>query len=113
MDPRRNIQRPAPEQQRSIMAQAHEVMFMATKMGISTIGCSGVSFIAIGISAWIAELSELDSEATSDMLRSLAVIQDPSKSDAERAMAEANRKDAVKRIHAAADLAFAQEGGRA
>ncbi|WP_422074156.1 hypothetical protein [Tranquillimonas rosea] len=85
----------------------------ATQDGATTIGCTGASFVILGLGIWASELVELDPKASARMLRSLADIYDPATNDTKKMHAEKKRRAAVDRILAAVDLDMAQPDGRA
>lgn len=112
-DPRKPINRPPQTDQDQARAIAHSVLMMATSEGAKAVGCTGASFVIMGIGIWAAELSELDQKATSQMLRSLGDLYDPSSNHAKKQNAEKKRRAAVNKLFAALDLEMAAPGGNA
>lgn len=82
-----------------------------TDLGSRAVGCTGASFVTMGIGIWAAELAELDARATAILLRALADIMDPKSTPGGRAEAENRRQYAVKMLHRAVDLAMSKTGG--
>ncbi|RNF35108.1 hypothetical protein A7A09_008855 [Paracoccus methylarcula] len=88
-------------------------MLECTRLGARVAGCTGASFVTLGIGIWAAELAEQDGRATAILLRALADIMDPKNKPAAKAGAEARRQYAVKQLHRAVDVAMSHAEGRA
>lgn len=110
---RKTVRRPDKEEQDRQRALALEYLLAVTEEGSKALGCTGASFVLIGLGIWIEELSELDRRATAQMLRAIADIHDPGSNDIKKAKAEKKRRHAVERIFAALDLVMAEPTGRA
>ncbi|EEX09598.1 hypothetical protein SL1157_1640 [Ruegeria lacuscaerulensis ITI-1157] len=113
MDPRKPIIRPDKEAQDAARQVAYDYLTAATIGGAKAIGCTGASFVIIGISLWLAELDELDPRATSQMLHALSVLHDPKANPTQKARAERRRKAAVDKLFAAVDLMMNPAEGKA
>ncbi len=92
---------------------AYDHLTTATISGAQAIGCTGASFVIIGISLWLEELNELDPRATSQMLSALSVIHDPKANLTQKARAERRRRAAVDKLFAAVDLTMNPAEGEA
>lgn len=112
-DPRKPIHRPDAEQQDRVRRIAHSHLLSVTEEGARAIGCTGASFVILGLGMWTGELAELDRKAAAQMLRALADLYDPASNDARKIRAEKKRRAAVTRLLAAVDLDMAEPGGRA
>lgn len=112
-DPRKPVNRPDPAAQDAVRSMAHAYLLDVTALGSKAIGCTGVSFVLMGIGIWAAELSELDRKAVAMLFAALSVIYDPSASDAQKMRAERKRRKAVNRLFAALDLEMTPAQGRA
>ncbi|OWU80453.1 hypothetical protein ATO1_08900 [Phaeobacter sp. 22II1-1F12B] len=84
-----------------------------TEEGAKNIGCTGASFVILGLGIWAEELAELDGKASAQMLRALADLYDPTSNQPKKFNAEKKRRSAVDRLLAAVDLDMATPGGRA
>ncbi len=103
MDPRKPVICPDKEAQDAMRQVAYKHLTTATQNGSQDLGCTGASFVIIGISLWLADLNELDPRATSQMLAALSAIYDPKANPAQKARAERRRKAAVDKLFAAVD----------
>lgn len=112
-DPRKEVRRPDLDQQNAMRDRALGHLLKCTEAGAKDLGCTGASFVLIGIGIWLSETAELDARATSQMLEALAKLYDPNSNDRQRARAEKKRRAAVSRIFAALDVAMADPAGRA
>lgn len=112
-DPRKPVVRHSPQQQAADRQLAYDHLCSVTEQGAKALGCTGASFVILGIGIWAQEIAELDPKAAAQMLRSIADIYDPAVNDTGKARAERKRRAAVNRIFNALDLQMAQPGGRA
>lgn len=112
-DPRKPIRRPDADGQEAVRQIVLAHLLEATEAGAWSIGCTGASFVIMGIGIWCSELVELDARATAQMLRAVADIYGPAVNDAGKVRAENKRRAAVNRLLAAVDLDMATPGGRA
>jgi hypothetical protein len=112
-DPRKPVHQPDPNAQDSVREIAYRHLLAVTELGAREIGCSGASFVMIGLGIWAAELHDLDPKAAAQLLRSLATLYDPKASDNQKRAAEKKRHAAVTRLHAAVDLDMATPKGEA
>lgn len=103
-DPRKPVHRPQQADQDAARQIAHACLMAATSEGAKMVGCTGASFVIMGIGIWAAELCELDQRAVSKMFEALAVIYDPSANDRQKIKSEKSRRAAVDKIFAALDL---------
>lgn len=99
--------------QDAVRSIAHAHLIEATEKGARAIGCTGASFILMGLGIWAAELSELDQRAVSRLLAALSVIFDPTANPRQKDRAERQRRKAVADILAALDLHMSPTEGRA
>lgn len=113
MDPRKTIIRPDQEAQNAMRQIALAHLRAVTEEGAKAIGCTGASFVVMGIAIWGAELAELDARAAAQMMRAIGDLYDPASSAAKKAHAEKKRRAAVTRLFAALDLEMARPEGRA
>lgn len=113
MDPRKPIHRPDEGSQDIIRQIAHAHLMECTTMGAKALGCSGASFVMLGIAIWAAELAELDRRAAAQMLAAIADLYDPASNDTKKRHAEKRRRQAVDRLHAAVDISMAKPAGTA
>lgn len=113
MDPRKPVHQPAEELQITVRDIARAHLLAVTETGARAIGCSGASFVMIGMALWAAEMAELDPKATAKLLRSLGTIYDPKSSDNQKRAAEIMRHAAVKQLHYAVDIDMAKSEGKA
>ena len=97
----------------AVRAIIHAHLIECTDIGARAVGCTGASFVTMGIGIWAAELAELDGRATAILLRALADIMDPKNTPAAKAAAESRRQYAVQMLHQAVDLAMNKAEGRA
>lgn len=112
-DPRKPIVRPDPETQEVQREIAYAHLIECTTQGARSIGCTGASFVILGLRIWAQELAELDGKASAQMLRALADIFDPSSNHKKKLHAEKKRRAAVQRLLAAVDLDMSTPSGRA
>lgn len=112
-DPRKPVHRPDASDQVTVREIAYRHLLAVTELGAREIGCSGASFVMIGLGIWAAELHELDPKAAAQLLRSLATLYDPKASDNQKRAAEKKRRAAVTRLHAGVDLDMAMPKGGA
>ncbi len=111
MDPRKPVATPDAQAADIARATAYRYLRLATEQGSQAIGCTGASFVLMGIGLWALELAELDAKAASRLLSALATIVDPKKNPRQKAHAEEERKKAVRAILAALDLEMATPKG--
>ncbi len=112
-DPRKPVHRPDVAAQDAARQIAYAHLLAVTEEGASAIGCSGASFVILGLGIWAGELHELDPRAASQMLRSLADIYDPASGETKKIHAEKKRRAAVDRLLAAVDLDMSKPAGTA
>lgn len=112
-DPRKPVHRPRTANQDHARKVAHGVLMVATSEGASAVGCTGASFVIMGMGIWATELAELDAKATAQMLRSLGDLYDPASNAGKKRNAEKKRRAAVNKIFAALDLEMATPSGTA
>lgn len=112
-DPRKGTRHVAGPAAEEIRHTIHSYLLATTTMGAQAVGCTGASFVTMGIGIWAAELAELDPKATGVLLRALADKVDPKATPAARAAAEGRRRYAVDQLHKAVDLAMTRTEGRA
>lgn len=110
-DPRKLVRRLEPEQADAIRNVVHQHLLAATDVGARAIGCTGASFVVVGLGVWARELSELDARATARYLRAVADILDPRMNDNQKRRAEQERSKAVREIYAALDLEMSEPEG--
>lgn len=91
----------------------HAHLLECTSLGARAVGCTGASFVTMGMGIWAAELAELDGRATAILLRALSDIMDPKNKPATKAEAENRRQYAVKQLHLAVDMKMTRPEGRA
>lgn len=113
-DPRKPTLTPETRQQadetrKVILSQ----LYQCTQRGCTRLGCSGVSFVTMGMGLWTAELAKLDGRAAAKLMRALADMFDPESSIETKDQAEQDRSDAARELHIALDLLIAEEGGTA
>jgi len=111
MDPRKPVQRPDPDMQGAIRGRVYEHLLAVTEAGARSIGCTGASFVIMGVGIWGAELSELHPRAAAQMMRALADIYDPATNPTQKARAEKKRCAAVNKLLATVDLHMANPRG--
>jgi hypothetical protein len=112
-DPRKPIVRPDGPQQEVARDIANTHLLTATKEGAEALGCTGASFVILGVGMWISELAEVDPKAAAQMLRSLADLHDPATNNTGKLRAEKKRRSAVVKLLATLDLEMAKPVGRA
>ena len=112
-DPRKPIHRPSNDEQDRVRRIALDHLLAVTEEGAKSIGCTGTSFVILGLGIWAKELAELDSKASAQMLRALADLYDPTMNETGKIRAEKKRRSAVHKLLAAVDLDMATPGGRA
>jgi|GEM_PF-3026389 len=112
-DPRKPVHHRAGDEGAGVRKIIHAHLIECTRHGARSLGCTGASFVTMGIGIWAAELAELDGRATAKFLRALADIMEPGHSPVQKQNAEAKRQHAVRRILAAVDLAMNSTEGRA
>lgn len=112
-DPRKPIERPDAKRQDMVRRVVHGHLMECTEKGSRALGCTGASFVIIGLGIWAAELSELDQKAAAQMLGAMAVLFDPASNDAQKRRAEKKRQVAVDRLFASLDLEMSTPGGSA
>lgn len=112
-DPRKPVHRPDQATQDAMRKIAYEHLLAITEQGSKAMGCTGASFVILGIGIWGSELAELDAKAAAQMLRSIADLYDPSSNETKKIRAEKKRKAAVNRLLAALDLEMATPEGQA
>lgn len=112
-DPRKYIDRSTGEAATDLREKAHRHLVEATQNGAQDIGCTGASFVMIGLGIWTSELMELDARATSRLMHALSVFADPDASKTKKAHAERKRAAAVNRLFAALDLEMSAPTGTA
>ena len=112
-DPRRPIRRPDEQEQERVRNTVHDHLLEITSKGAESIGCTGASFVMMGIGVWAAELAELDQKATAQLLSALGDLYNPASNDGQRRRAEKRRRQAVEKLHAAVDISMATPGGTA
>jgi two-component SAPR family response regulator len=112
-DPRRPIRRPDEDEQDRVRNIVHTHLLEVTAKGAKAVGCTGASFVMMGMGVWAAELSELDQKATAQLLSALGDLYHPASNDGQKRRAEKRRRQAVERLHAAIDIAMATPGGSA
>ena len=113
MDPRKKVIRPDADAQDAMREIALAHLMSATEAGSKALGCTGASFVVLGISIWGGELAGLDARAAAQMMRAIGDIYDPATSVARKAHAEKKRRAAVNRLFAALDLEMAKPEGQA
>lgn len=111
-DPRKTVYRPDADTQNAAREIALAHLIGATEEGAKAIGCTGASFVILGIGIWTSELAELDGRASAQMLRALADLYDPASNHTKKQHAEKKRRAAVSRLFAALDLDMATPAGR-
>lgn len=112
-DPRRPIRTPDQEEQSRVRGVVHDHLLEVTSKGAKAIGCTGASFMMMGMGVWAAELAELDAKATAQLLSALGDLYHPGSNDGQKIRAEKRRRQAIVKLHAAVDLAMAEPGGAA
>ena len=113
MDPRKPIHRPDEATQSAARDMAYAHLLAVTEEGARSIGCTGASFVIMGMGIWGGELSELHPRAAAQMMRALADIYDPATNPTQKARAEKKRRAAVDKLLAAVDLDMADPRGSA
>ncbi len=113
VDPRKPVHTPDEGQQALVRKIVHQHLMTCTAAGAQEIGCSGASFVMLGIAEWVSELAYLDPKATSQMLAALSVLYDPRSNEAQKRRAEEKRRSAVRKLHTAVDIDMATPGGSA
>jgi len=113
MDPRRTVNRPDDAAQALAREIAHAHLIVTTEEGSKAIGCTGISFVILGVSLWAGELYGLDPRAASKLFASLGVLFDSTASDGQKRKAEKRRRAASIRLHAAVDLSMEPPEGEA
>ncbi|SMO97220.1 hypothetical protein SAMN06265173_13542 [Thalassovita litoralis] len=112
-DIRKPVQRPDSETQDAMRRMIHAHLMDATARGSRAAGCTGMSFVMIGMTIWAGELAELDPRSLSKMLDALSVIYDPAANATQKARAEKRRRAAVDKLFAALDLEMNETQGNA
>ncbi|SFY20420.1 hypothetical protein SAMN04244548_03066 [Paracoccus pantotrophus] len=112
-DPRKGTRHRAGADGNVVRDIVHAHLIECTGLGAKAVGCTGASFVTMGIGIWAAELAELDGKATAILLRALADIMDPKNTPAAKAAAESRRQYAVQLLHMAVDMAMNDAEGRA
>lgn len=112
-DPRKPIRREDEAAQEATRQVAHAHLLAVTQEGARAIGCTGASFVILGMGIWGAELAELDPKAAAQMLRSLGDLYDPAVNQTGKIRAEKKRRKAVVRLLATVDLEMAEPHGSA
>lgn len=112
-DPRKTIRCVTGDEERTVREIVNKHLIDCTIAGATELGCTGASFVALGVGMWAAEMAELDGKATAQFLRALADMVEPGRSREEKQEAEARRQQAVKRLMAAVDLMMNDAEGRA
>ena len=111
MDPRKTVFTPEEDRQSEIYSFAHSVLLAATEEGAKAIGCTGASFVLMGIGIWASELCELDAQATAQFYRAIGDLYDPASDETKKKHAEKRRITAVRKLFAALDLEMANAAG--
>lgn len=91
-----------PDQRAFVRSEINRFLVDATKAGCESIGCTGVSFVLMGMAYWSEEIVELDPALAARYLRQLALIYDPKSNHQKRTRAELKRRDLFKQICAIA-----------
>lgn len=112
-DPRKPVHHPDAAEQDAARKIAYTHLLAVTEEGAKAVGCTGASFVILGMAIWGSELAELDAKAAAQMLRSIADIYDPTLNATKKMRAEKKRRAAVDRLLAAVDLDMAQPKGSA
>ena len=112
-DPRRPINTFSGDDANEIRKVAYDHLLECTNNGARAIGCTGVSFVLLGLSLWISEIYELDEAAGRKFLVALATLYDSKATPAKKTAAERSRREAVKSILEAVDLDMAETAGTA
>jgi hypothetical protein len=112
-DPRKRVQRPEGDDADRMREIAYTYLLACTEKASEAIGCTGASFVILGVGIWANELAELDARAARQMFDALGDLFDPSASDRKKAHAERRRRAAVNKLLAAVNLAMSEAGGRA
>lgn len=94
-------------------SRVHAYLLAATDAGATDIGCTGISFVMIGLGCWASELVELDARAAAELFAALSVICDPHAKPQQKIRAERKRATAVRRLYLAVDLAMTPPEGSA
>lgn len=110
-DPRKPIQHRSGDQGDITRQIVHAHLLECTSLGARALGCTGASFVTMGVGIWAAELAELDGKATAHFLRAIADIMDPGLKHLAKTAAESRRVYAVSRLLAAVDLAMTKPEG--
>lgn len=87
-----------PGQREFVLGEVNRFLVEATLRGSESIGCTGVSFVLMGIGSWFRELAELDPRNTAQYFRTLAVLADPTTSRAAKLKAEQRRTTLFKAL---------------
>lgn len=111
-DPRKPIKHALDDRGDIVRDIVHGHLIECTGHGTRALGCSGASFVTMGMGLWAAELAELDGKASAAFLRSLADIVDPASKPPARIRAEEYRKCAVRKLMVAVDLMMNPSEGR-
>tara|TARA_R100001086_G_scaffold239581_1_gene165097 strand:- start:319 stop:666 length:348 start_codon:yes stop_codon:yes gene_type:complete len=113
-DPRKPVHTPETEQANAAARKvALDILADATLTGARALGCTGASFVLMGIGIWGRELCELDAKATAQMFRAIGDIYDQASNHTKLLNAEKRRKTAVRKLFAALDLEMANTEGSA
>tara|TARA_R110002049_G_scaffold45609_10_gene133020 strand:+ start:520 stop:864 length:345 start_codon:yes stop_codon:yes gene_type:complete len=112
-DPRKPVNHPTGEAAGDVREIARQHLLKATENGAKDIGCTGASFVMVGLGIWTSELMELDARATSQLMHALAVFADPSANQTKKMHAERKRAAAVRKLFAALDIEMAPPAGTA
>ena len=111
-DPRKPVHLQGGEQADVIASIAHAHLVECTILGAQALGCTGASFVTMGMGIWATEVAELDGKAAAQFLRALADLMEPGRKPAAKQEAEARRQYAVRRLLAAVDLMMNNAEGR-
>ncbi|WP_423212278.1 hypothetical protein [Paracoccus yeei] len=112
-DPRKPVHLQGGEQADVVSSIVHAHLIECTSLGARALGCTGTSFVTMGMGIWATELAELDGKAAAQFLRALADLMEPGRKPAAKQEAEARRQYAVRRLLAAVDLMMNETEGRA
>lgn len=91
-----------PGQREFVRSEMNRFLVEATERGCESIGCTGISFVLMGVGSWFRELCEIDPAVTAQYFRTLAVIADPKASESTKQKAEARRTRLFKALCGAA-----------
>ncbi len=110
-DPRKPIKSLTDGTADHLRSIAHDKMLDMTSVGAKAVGCTGASFVFLGLGIWAEELAELDPKAAVQFFSAVAVLIDPNANHAKKLRAEKKRAAAVKSLFAAVDLDMANLAG--